>query len=92
MLGVQAHEGHRGFDRLLSRLEFEYSVAADDFFGLGVRPVDHGELPAGAAHSYAAGAGAQAAGLHQRTVLERVGDELGHGVLQSLRRRSLVLG
>src|SRR5438045_9377743 len=65
VLGVQAHEGHRGFDRLLSRLEFEHSVAADDFLGLGVWPVDHRELPAGAAHSYAAGAGAQAAGLHQ---------------------------
>src|SRR2546428_3175852 len=63
-----------------------------DFLGLGERPVDHRQFPSGAAHPYAGGAGAEAAGLDQRAVLERVCDELGHGVLQRLGRLPLVLG
>src|SRR2546422_1888048 len=92
VLGVQAHESDRCFDRFLSRLKFEYGVAAHDFLGLGERPVDHRQVPSDAAHPYAGGAGAEAAGLDQRAVLERVCDELGHGVLQRLGRRPLVLG
>src|SRR5436309_1479358 len=46
---VEAHGAHRGFDRFLSRLKFEDRVAADDFLGLGERPVGHLGLAAGEA-------------------------------------------
>src|SRR2546426_1080619 len=82
MLGVQAHESDRRFDRFLSRLKFEYGVAAHDFLGLGERPVDHRQVPSDAAHPYAGGAGAEAAGLDQRAVLEGVCEALAHGVLR----------
>src|SRR5258708_6327164 len=44
---VQFHEAYRPFDRLCFRLQIELCIAADNFLGLGERPVGHSHLPAG---------------------------------------------
>src|SRR5216684_4017151 len=42
---VQFHEAQRPFDRLCFRLQLKNRIPADDFLGLGERPVDRGYLP-----------------------------------------------
>src|SRR5712671_5760490 len=44
---VKSHEADRPFNRFLLRFQLKLRVAADDFLGLGERPVGHGHLPSG---------------------------------------------
>src|ERR1700730_13531563 len=44
---VQFQEPHRPVDCLLLRFQYKRRIAADNFLGLGERPIGHGQLPFG---------------------------------------------
>ena len=83
---VQLQEVHHDPLRRLEGGRLEHRVPADHFLGLREGTVGDGHLAAGEPRPGPLGARRQAAGLHQRAVLERLLDEAAHRLFQPLRK------
>src|SRR5438309_5062179 len=89
---VKFHEAQRSFDRLFFRLQLKDRIPADDFLGLGERPVDRGYLPSREADARAHRSGGQSAAFDHGPGFDRLFAQLPNGVHKFLGRMAEVLG
>src|SRR5882762_2883027 len=88
---VKFHEVRRRFDRLFFRLQLKDRISADDFLGLGERPVGPSQLPSRNPHARAHRRRGEPAGCDHRSSFVRLFAELCNGVHEFFGRNALVL-
>src|SRR5216683_1517513 len=80
VLLVKFHEALRPFDRFLFRLQLKLRIPADNLFGLGEGPVDHGDLPPGKPDAGALSSREESPVADHRAGFDRLFAELPNGV------------
>src|SRR5437667_1138492 len=89
---VKFHEAQRSFDRLFFLLQLKDRIPADDFLGLGERPVDRGYLPSRKPDARAHRGWGQPAACDHRAGFDRLFAELRHRLHEFLGWGARVLG
>src|SRR6266481_2652129 len=88
---VKFHEARRSFNRFFFRLQLKDRIPADDFLGLGERPVDRGDLPSRKADARARRRRRKPAAVAYRAGLDRLFTQLRHRLHKFLGWSALVL-
>src|SRR6267154_5637111 len=88
---VKFHEARRPFNRFFLRLQLKDRIPADDFLGLGERPVDRDDLPSRKADARARRRRRKPAAVAYRASFDRLFTQLRHRIYKFLGWSAFVL-